>query len=241
MITLNEIKRRAAQGSHKYSWEDLKRLRAEDEARQDERFRKQFHDFKAERTFSRCGVLPIHQNCRVENFELLTQGHRKAADFARWYIDNFYLNNGTGFIFGGQPGAGKNHLAAAICNELMVAGYSCLVITVNELMQKLRACYKASSEVSEDQFLRTMVDFDLLVLDEVGLQRNSDAERLVLNQIVDQRTCRFKPTGMLTNLPAGAEAPDTQTINSVLGVRIMDRMRANGGKWISFQWESYRK
>ncbi|PWI34859.1 hypothetical protein DI392_00835 [Vibrio albus] len=241
MITIAEIKRRAANGTQKYSWEDLKRFRAEDEAKQPERFKKQFDEFRAEKILSRCGVLPIHQNCHVDNYEILTSGHRKAANFAKWYIDNFYLNNGTGFIFGGKPGTGKNHLAAAICNALMEDGYSCLIITVNELMQKLRACYRSGSDATEDQFIKTMIDFDLLVLDEVGLQRNSDAERLALNQIIDQRLCRFKPTGMLTNLPAGSEDPSEPTMNSVLGVRIMDRMRTNGGKWISFEWQSYRK
>jgi DNA replication protein DnaC len=85
-----------------------------------------------------------------------------------------------------------------------------------------------------------MIDFDLLILDEIGLQRGTDAERLALNQIVDQRISRFKPTGMLTNLPAGS-TDGSPSMNSVLGVRIMDRMRSNGGKWISFNWESFRK
>jgi len=56
----------------------------------------------------------------------------------------------------------------------------------------------------------------------------------------------MKPTGMLTNLPAGCNKPmgDPEwfaNMNDLLGVRIMDRMRSNGGKWISFNWESYRK
>lgn len=242
MTRLEEIKRRAANGDHKYSWEDLKQLRFDDEAKQPERFKKQFDEWRASRiAMGRSSILPMHQGCTVENFELLTPEHAKAAKFARWYIDNFHTNNGGGFIFGGNSGTGKNHLAAAICNELMNKGYSCLVITVNEIMQKLRACYKHGSEITEDQFIRSMIGFDLLVLDEIGLQRNSDAEKLTLNQIIDQRICRFKPTGMLTNLPAGSDNPDDQSLNSVLGVRIMDRMRTNGGKWIPFEWQSYRK
>ncbi|EOH0514113.1 ATP-binding protein [Vibrio fluvialis] len=241
MTRLEEIKRRAATGNHKYSWEDLKRLREQDEAKQPEIFKKQFEEHRASRTVGRSGILPMHQGCTVENFEILTPEHAKAVKFARWYIDNFHTNNGGGFIFGGNSGTGKNHLASAICNELMSKGYSCLVITVNELMQKLRACYKNGSDITEDQFIRSMIGFDLLVLDEIGLQRNSDAEKLTLNQIIDQRICRFKPTGMLTNLPAGSDNPDDQSLNSVLGVRIMDRMRTNGGKWIPFEWQSYRK
>lgn len=239
--TLDEIKRRAATGSHKYSWDDLKMLRTIDEAKQYEVFKKQLEDHRASKTVGRSGILPLHQGCTVDNFEILSQEHATASKFARTYIDTFHMNNGGGFIFGGNSGTGKNHLAAAICNELMDSGYSCLVITVNELMQKLRSCYQSESETTEQQFIQTMIGFDLLVLDEIGLQRDSEAEKLTLNQIIDQRICRFKPTGMLTNLPAGSENPNEQTVNSVLGVRIMDRMRTNGGKWIPFEWQSYRK
>lgn len=238
---LSEIRSRAELSGKKYTWEDLQRIRAEDEAKQAQVFKRQFEDHKMKSVLGRSGILPIHQRCRVENFEILSDGHKKAAYFSRFFIDNFERNNGTGFIFGGNPGTGKNHLAAAICNELMEQGHSCLVITVNELMQKLRACYSSKSETTEDKFIRSLVEFDLLVLDEVGLQRNSESEKLALNQIIDQRVSRFKPTGMLTNLPAGSSDPNEVTMNSLMGVRIMDRMRMNGGKWISFNWQSYRK
>lgn len=213
---------------------DVKRWREEDEAKQMEHFKKQFAEHKSNEAIGRSGILPLHQGCTVDNYEVLTEGHEKAKRFARWFCDSFESNNGCGFIFGGAPGTGKNHLAAAICNELMQKNCSCLVITVNELMQKLRNCYQSGSETTEDKFIKTMIDFDLLILDEIGLQRGTDAEMLALNQIVDQRISRFKPTGMLTNL-------SPQEMSDCLGARIMDRMRMNGGKWISFNWESFRK
>jgi DNA replication protein DnaC len=101
-------------------------------------------------------------------------------------------------------------------------------------MQKLRNTYQQDSQITEDQFIQSIVEYDLLVLDEIGLQRGTDAERLAINQIVDQRVCRIKSTGMLTNLSAAE-------MEKMLGVRIMDRMKMNNGKWIPFNWESYRK
>lgn len=231
---LDEIKRRAAQGNHKYTWEDLQRIRQEDEAKQFDHFKKQISEAQSAEAVGRSGILPMHQNCSVTNYIASTAEQQHAKQFATEYIANFDKNNGGGFIFSGKPGTGKNHLAAAICNALMSHNRTCLVITVTELMQKLRNCYQSGSETTEDKFIRTMVDYDLLVLDEIGLQRGTDAEKLALNQIVDQRICRFKPTGMLTNL-------SSQQISECLGVRIMDRMRSCGGKWIAFEWESYRK
>ncbi|MCP3680009.1 MAG: ATP-binding protein [Gammaproteobacteria bacterium] len=219
---------------------DVKRWRQEDEAKQPEHYKKQFDEARVNETVGRSGILPMHQNCSVDNYIVNSNEQGKAKAFAEWYINNFSDNSGGGFIFSGTPGTGKNHLAAAICNSLMARNHSCLVITVTELMQKLRNCYQSNSETTEDKFIQSMIDFDLLILDEIGLQRGTDAERLALNQIVDQRISRFKPTGMLTNLPAGSN-DGSPSMSSVLGVRIMDRMRSCGGQWISFNWESYRK
>ena len=243
---MKKIKARAAQGGHKYTWEDLKRLREEDEAKQAAVFEQQFKEHAAKETVGRSGILPLHMKCTVNNFEADTAEKMEAKRFAAEYIMNFDNNLGQGFIFSGNSGTGKNHLSAAMCNELMRRGKSCLVITVNELMQKLRNCYDKNSETTEDKFFHAMNDFDLLILDEIGLQRNNDNERLALNQIIDKRIGCMKPTGMLTNLPAGCNKPmgDPEwfsNMNDLLGVRIMDRMRSNGGKWISFNWESYRK
>ena len=237
---LEEVKRRALESGRLYSWEDIKKLREVDENKQYAHFKAQFDKHKGEVSIGRSGILPLHRGCTIDNFIADTHEKNHAKQFSRNYADNFEQNIGCGFIFSGNVGTGKNHLAAAICNELIEKGKSVLIITVTELMQKLRNCYQIGSETSEDEFIKTMIDFDLLILDEIGLQRGTDAERLALNQIVDQRISRFKPTGMLTNLPAGS-TDGSPSMNSVLGVRIMDRMRSNGGKWISFDWESFRK
>ena len=238
MSVFDRIKQMAEKNKGSFDCEkaiqDVERWRAEAEAKQYDQFKKQFDECSARDAIGRSGILPLHQHCRVNNFQVSTAEQAHARDFALQYITNFHSNDGGGFIFSGNPGTGKNHLAAAICNELMNRNKSCMVITVTELMQKLRNCYNSGSETTEDQFIRSMIDFDLLILDEIGLQRGTDAEKLALNQIVDQRICRMKPTGMLTNL-------DQRTINDCLGVRIMDRMRSQGGKWISFNWNSYRK
>ena len=181
----------------------------------------------------RSGIMPLHQGCTIENFIATTPDQQVAKQFASDYIVGFGDNKGCGFILSGKSGTGKNHIAAAICNNLMARRKTCLVATVSDLMIKLRKCYGNDSKMSEDEFLSGLIKFDLLVIDEIGLQRGTDSEKLVLNQVVDQRISNFKPTGMLTNL-------DAREINDILGVRIMDRMRMNGGRWIPFSWESHR-
>ena len=50
-----------------------------------------------------------------------------ALSKARQYVEEFDGNIAS-FIFSGKPGTGKNHLAAAICNELLLRGKSVLII-----------------------------------------------------------------------------------------------------------------
>ncbi len=65
------------------------------------------------------------------------------------------------------------------------------------------------------------------------MQRDTRNEQVTLNQIVDRRTASMHSVGMLTNLNHTA-------MNTLLGERVMDRMTMNGGRWVNFNWESWR-
>lgn len=60
-----------------------------------------------------------------------------ALSRARQYVEEFDGNIAS-FIFSGKPGTGKNHLAAAICNELLLRGKSVLIITVADIMSAMK-------------------------------------------------------------------------------------------------------
>jgi DNA replication protein DnaC len=177
--------------------------------------------------------MPIHKDCTVENYIVTTAGQNNARNFANYYIDSFSENKGECFVFSGTTGTGKNHLSAAICNDLMPKGFTCLIITVSELMTKSRKCYGDKPEFTEDDFIKNMVDFDLLIIDEIGLQKNTDHEKIILNQIIDRRLGYLKPVGILTNL-------DKTGSEKLLGSRIMSRLKSNNGQWIIFNWKDFR-
>ncbi|EIV4651304.1 DNA replication protein DnaC, partial [Shigella flexneri] len=54
-----------------------------------------------------------------------------------------------------------------------------------------------------------------------------------LHQIVDRRTASMRSVGMLTNL-------NYEVMKTLLGERVMDRMVMKGGRWVNFNWESWR-
>lgn len=95
--------------------------------------------------------------------------------------------NIASFIFSGKPGTGKNHLAAAICNELLLRGKSVLIITVADIMSAMKDTF-GNRETSEEQLLNDLSMVDLLVIDEIGMQTESRYEKVIINQIVDRRS-----------------------------------------------------
>lgn len=98
---------------------------------------------------------------------------------AKSYAQNF----GSGFasfVFSGAPGTGKNHLAAAIGNHLLAGGRSVLVVTIPDLMLRVRECYDDGQ--SEASLLDDLCGRSAH-LDEVGIQRGSSGEKVILNQL----------------------------------------------------------
>lgn len=186
---------------------------------------------RAEKIFGRSGIQSLHRSCTFANYEVAGEKQRKAYTMAKSYAQNFGAGF-TSFVFSGGPGTGKNHLAAAIGNHLLAAGHSVLVVTIPDLMLRVRECYDGGQ--SEASLLDDLCKVDLLVLDEVGIQRGSSGEKVILNQVIDRRLSAMRPVGMLTNLNHGG-------LQETLGARIIDRLQMDGGIWVNFDWDSYRK
>lgn len=188
---------------------------------------------RLERVLGRSGIQPLHQDCGFRNYLVESPEQQQALTLAQAFLQNFGQTHG-GFIFSGNVGTGKNHLATAIVRNLIKEGRVAAIITVAEICQKFRASFEKNSPVKEATLLKDLCQLDLLVLDEVGVQKSThnDFEINLLSQIVDRRQLLLKPTGMLTNL-------NYDQLLSLLGERMMDR-QTNGGLWIPFTWQSYR-
>lgn len=186
---------------------------------------------RVEKILNRSGIQPLHRKCSFANYQVQNDGQRYALSQAKSIAGE--LESGcTNFAFSGKPGTGKNHLAAAIGNHLLRAGKTVIVVTVADVMSALHASY--DDRKSGEKFLRELCEVDLLVLDEIGMQRDTRNEKVTLNQIVDRRTASMRSVGMLTNLNYDA-------MKALLGERVMDRMTMNGGRWVNFNWESWRQ
>lgn len=187
----------------------------------------------AKSLLGRSGLRETHKQCSFDNYRVTCTEQNDALTNAKSWLTRFNQGDICSFIFAGTTGTGKNHLASAIANEITAKGQSVVLVTVNELMIRMRDTYRDNSPISERELIERLSSADLLILDEIGVQRGNDNEALTINTIVDNRSADGLPTGILTNL-------NYSELVKQLGERVIDRLKTNQAHWVEFNWPSYR-
>jgi len=215
--------------------EETARIKAEHQQRILDYERKQKENEIAERIehIVRCGIPERFIDKRISTFTAKTDGQKEALDFSIEYAASFSGKKGRCAIFIGKPGTGKTHLAVGIGMALIGERKSVRFCTVIRAIRRVKESWSKNSEETESQAIEFFVRPDLLILDEVGVQFGSEAEKLILFDIMNERYEKMKSTILVSNLTV----PE---VKEYLGERIFDRMREDGGRFVSFDWESYR-
>ena len=134
----------------------------------------------------------------------------------------------------GGVGTGKTMLASAAVNALLNKGKRCRIIKLIDLIRELKDTWRRNSESNEIKLIKHYATLDLLVLDEVGLQFDSDTEKLFIFDVIDGRYQNMLPTILISNL-------DITGVKQAVGDRVVDRLREDGGKVLAFRGDSQRK
>jgi DNA replication protein DnaC len=79
-----------------------------------------------------------------------------------------FIQEKKNIIFMGNPGVGKTHLANAIALEALKQGYKVLMTHSSDLVEKL---FSSKGDGSYFTTLKTFLDVDLLVIDELGFKK----------------------------------------------------------------------
>lgn len=171
----------------------------------------------------------------LSNFEVTNDGQAKALSAATRYANEWESNlkDGRCLIMVGLPGTGKTHLAIGIALEVMESGYTAMFCRAHEAISTITDTYSRDSKKTERQALDEFRKPDLLIIDEVGRQRGTDNERMMLFEIINRRYDDEKPTLLISNL-------NLEKLRGYIDAATEDRLRERGGRVITFDWPSMR-
>lgn len=184
-----------------------------------------------------CGVNERHQDKTFDVFMAETTEQANALSRCKSLVDGIIENpkRKPSLVLLGNPGTGKSHLACAMVIALSDAGINTYRTGVSDLVRDFKNTYgKRDSDETETDLLRFYGRVPLLVIEEIGVQFGSDTERMYLFEVMNRRYENCLPTVFVTNL-------DAAKLTAEVGERVIDRLREDGGTFLLFRGESWRK
>ena len=135
------------------------------------------------------GVKADYETATLGTYEAKTDSQKAALNACKLLKDGDIKK----LILLGSNGVGKTHLASALV-KLMNGK----IITAYEMFALYRSCF--SGQNSEIELLHKFSNYPLLVIDEFGRTKGSEAEENFLSAILDARHSDGLPTMILSNL-----------------------------------------
>lgn len=114
-------------------------------------------------------------------------------------IDN-RLERGRGLWFEGDTGTGKTTLAMLVSQQALKAGHSVAIYSMPRLLAEIRNTFDAGSDNSYSQLFAKLTAVDLLHLDDVGAEQQTEWVLEQLYAIVNERYEDGKSVMITTNL-----------------------------------------
>ncbi len=179
----------------------------------------------------RVNIAPRFVNARLYDFN-----DNEHYDLLSFYVDKFKNNLGSvgaNIIIHGPVGPGKTHLACAIASELFRKRFSIYYVTTTGMIRDIRSTWHTDSEQQERDVLKRYTTPDLLILDEIGVQYGTESERLLITDVIDQRSMSALPVIAISNL-------QLSEIRQKVGQRAFDRLSGYESLIIPFSGQSRR-
>ena len=132
--------------------------------------------------------------------------------------------DGQDLLIYGNPGNGKSHLAAAIGNALAADDVIVVFAAYVDLLEAVKSTYNGG-EGNEAEILGAICRADLLVLDDLGVERPSEYTLGVLFKIAERRSRSYRKTVYTTNYsPTELAARYGKAVGGVEAQRVIGRI-----------------
>lgn len=137
----------------------------------------------------------------------------------REYAAEFVPAESENLMLLGNAGLGKTHAALAIAGEVLERGYDVIYVSSPDFFAKLEGLHFGSDPSGEEEtLLHTAAAADLLILDDLGTEFNSNFLITTLYSLLNNRLGAKLPTIVTTNITDGSllEKLYTEKISSRL-------------------------
>jgi DNA replication protein DnaC len=154
----------------------------------------------------------------------------------RRYADTIgdQLDAGRGLWLMGDVGTGKTTLAMLVSRAARMAGRSVAIYSLPRLLSELRKTFDESADLSYLQLMDSLIEVDLLHIDDVGAEKTSDWVLEQLYAIVNGRYEDERAVVLTTNL-------DPPALEEQIGVRTVSRLLEMCGDPLPLFGEDQRK
>lgn len=167
------------------------------------------------------------EKAELDTYTPDTDSQRDALRLARKFVEMFPAER-KGLVFHGPTGVGKTHLAAgllkAVIRQKGARGY---FFQTTELLRLVRETYSRSGDETEMEVLRPVLEADVLVLDDLGVEKTSEWVHETLGLVINARYNARRATIVTSNLADIVDEGHRDYINSFLyqlGGRTRSRM-----------------
>ena len=161
----------------------------EKEDRKEKAIEKQQEEKRKAEWLESIGVKKDYEKATLDNYRPFSDSQKEALNACKALKDGYIKK----LILLGGNGVGKTHLASALVKTM-----NGKLITAYEMFAFYRSCF--SGQNSEIELLHKFSKYPLLVIDEFGRTKGSEAEENFLSAIVDARHSDGLPTMILSNL-----------------------------------------
>ena len=152
-----------------------------------------------------CSKLPVG-NCRFDNFKLdyypdgagtsPKKRMESVLNYCKAYAADFSHRSPSLLLYG-KTGLGKTHLSLAIAGNAVEEGYGVIYSSAQNLFNKLEKDKFGKADTNTEE---TILDCDLLIIDDLGAEFTTQFTVSALYNIVNSRELEGKPTIISTNL-----------------------------------------
>ena len=122
----------------------------------------------------------------------------KQINMAKRFVENWdeFRRDSMGLLLWGNVGTGKSYIAGCIANALLDKGVPVVMTNFTRLLNKLTDMYSGD----RNAYIDSINSFPLLIIDDLGVERNSEFAREQVFNIIDSRYRSQLPMIVTTNL-----------------------------------------